>query len=257
MNRVKIKAWVLSQKGNLVIAIGKVKLGARPTICAVLESSFDKKTLKELSAYGVRLIELRIDYFKRPHFSLIAKRIGELKKKSFSVIATIRDKKEGGARKLSDAARLELFLKVIPLVDAVDIELKSKICRSVIRAAHRAGKKVIVSVHDFKHTPSRSAINTYFKQVRALRADIFKIAALARNVQDLFVLADFTRCHASKNVIVISMGRAGALSRILFPLRGSLLTYGSTGRKTAPGQFSVRELAETFDRSLIRRCQSS
>jgi 3-dehydroquinate dehydratase/shikimate dehydrogenase len=49
-------------------------------------------------------------------------------------------------------------------------------------------------------------------------------------------------------MIAVSMGEAGLLTRVLAPAFGAALTYGSLerGRETAPGQLSARELLELY-----------
>ena len=44
------------------------------------------------------------------------------------------------------------------------------------------------------------------------------------------------------------MGGLGAISRLVFPIAGSLLTYAHVGRPTAPGQLTVAELRPLLDR---------
>jgi 3-dehydroquinate dehydratase-1 len=62
-------------------------------------------------------------------------------------------------------------------------------------------------------------------------------------------LASLTLSNRSIGVITIGMGAHGALSRVLFPALGSLMTYTFIGVPTAPGQLELEDtcrLLRTF-----------
>ncbi|MCB1317677.1 MAG: type I 3-dehydroquinate dehydratase, partial [Leptospiraceae bacterium] len=71
-----------------------------------------------------------------------------------------------------------------------------------------------------------------------------KLATLARNRDDLFRLMDFTRVRSRErsNIIAISMGSIGLVSRVIASLYGSVMTYGFIYESNAPGQLSVQDL---------------
>jgi 3-dehydroquinate dehydratase-1 len=56
-----------------------------------------------------------------------------------------------------------------------------------------------------------------------------------------------TLAQRTAGVVTLGMGPWGPLTRVVLPAAGSLLTYGSVGRPTAPGQVSVAELRGLFD----------
>ena len=229
-----------------MIKIGKVKLGVRPTICVVLQDSFGSNVIRRLKRSAIQLVELRIDQFKRFDFPYVLAKIKALKRKEFSIIGTIRVRGEGGAWKFSEMKRLLLFKQILPFVHAIDVELKSKIRSAVVREAHRRSKIAVVSFHDFRRTPSEKQLMAHFKKAKRADADIVKIAVLAKKRADFSMMMNFTIAHRRQGLISISMGHSGKASRILFPLFGSLMTYGCVGRRTAPGQLSVEELREAL-----------
>ena len=188
---------------------------------------------------GMDVAELRIDLFSSCDKNHV---LSEIKKfKGIPVIATIRSKKEGGSWRGSERERLLLFKAVLPHVKKVDIELSSKtILKEVVAEARRLRKTVIVSYHNFQKTPSSAFLGTILKKAKAAGADIVKIAAMARSKKDMRLLAEFTSSHAKEGLITLSMGKEGALSRILFPSLGSLLTFAHIGRSTAPGQMDLK-----------------
>ena len=222
--------------------IGKLTLGNTPRIAAVIVDSEDKKAISVAKRGGADLLELRIDCFKKRDALYIQKTIKDIKAVNLPVIATIRSKVEGGKAAISDSARLGLFETIIPFVDAVDIELSSsKILKDIINQAHRFNKKVLVSYHNFKNTPEQKKLEAIIKNSKKAGGDIVKIATLARDKKDIVQLASLTVSH--ENIITIAMGRLGTLSRLLFPMLGSLLTYCSVTKASAPGQIPLKTTA--------------
>ena len=194
---------------------------------------------------GMGIAELRIDLYSSYSNDHVLREVRKFKK--IKTIATIRSKREGGQWTGHEKKRLALFKAVLPQVDTVDIELSSRsILKETIAEAHRLKKTVIVSYHNFKKTPSSSALVGILKQAKRAGADIVKIAAMAHSKKDMRTLAEFTLTHAKEGLITLSMGKEGALSRILFPSLGSLLTFAHTGHSTAPGQMDLKTTAFFF-----------
>lgn len=222
--------------------IGKLKLGDIPRIAAVILDGEDKKAIAAAKRDGADLLELRIDCFKRQDAAYIRKIIKDVKTAKLPVIATIRSKSEGGKTKISDKERLRIFENIIPFVDAVDIELNSgKILNNVIMNAHKFKKRVIVSYHNFKRMPERKKLEMIVKNCKRAGGDIVKIAAFAKDKNDIINMASLTAAH--RDIIIIAMGRPGAISRLLFPMLGSLLTYCSVTKSSAPGQMPLKTTA--------------
>ncbi len=219
--------------------IGKLTLGGIPRIAVSFRDKTPKRAIREAKLLGMDVAELRIDLFSSFKPSCILKEVSKFK--GIPTIATIRSKVEGGKWRFRDERRLDLFRAVIPKVSAVDIELSSKfILGLVVQAARRARKLVIVSYHNFERTPRLDELNEILELAEASGADIVKIAAMGRNPGDFRTLARFTMEHASKGIITVAMGREAAVSRIVFPALGSLLTYAHFGKPTAPGQLDLK-----------------
>jgi len=115
-------------------------------------------------------------------------------------------------------------------------------------AARAAGRTVILSAHALDATPPRDALLALVDRAAALGADVTKLAAHARHLDDVRTLLEVTLAARARGVVTLAMGPWGALSRIVLPAAGSLLTYGSVGRPTAPGQLPVAELRALLDR---------
>lgn len=210
-------------------------------VAGVIAGDIKKGTVKKAVSAGADLLEVRIDTFKNRGLEGLRGSIETLKSTELPIILTVRSHREGGADKIPDKKRVEIFDSLTPFADMVDIELSSgNIVKTVVNFARRDGKKVIISYHNFKTTPAVKKLQDIIKKSRAMGADIVKIATFASGVEDLKKLAEIL-CD-SNDLIVIAMGPDGAASRVFFPFLGSLVTYGSITEKTAPGQLSLKFL---------------
>ena len=218
-----------------MLKIGKVVLNGAPKVVISFRDRVSSDVFRKIKSAGPDITELRIDQYSSFEPSYV---LNEVKKFSqFSSLVTIRSKKEGGAWNLSEQKRLELFRTVMPYVNAADIELSSKkILKEVVSCARKAKRLVCVSYHNFDKTPSAVQLAKILKDAKDAGADIVKIAVLALKKEDVQLLADFTLANRKQNLVTISMGAKGVVSRIFFPALGSLLTYTSLGSPVAPGQ---------------------
>ncbi len=228
----------------------EILTGKKPAIAAVVADVINPERIEDAVKNGARLLELRIDTFKDRDAERLKKEVSQLKKKKalqkIPFILTVREKKEGGRFHIVDADRAALFASLMPYADIIDIELESSaILKETIRLAKKNKKKVIISCHDFKATPGEKTLESIIRRSLEAGADIVKIACHAGNREDLKRLAGLLLRH--NDLIVIAMGGYGACSRILFPAMGSLLTYGSISRNTAPGQMPVGEINKLFE----------
>ncbi|MEA1905436.1 MAG: type I 3-dehydroquinate dehydratase [Euryarchaeota archaeon] len=161
------------------------------------------------------------------------------------IIATNRINTEGGGFTGSEEERINILLSLLELADAVDIELRAEPEHRdrVVQSARAAGKRVIISYHDFSATPSIANMQKILSECFDAGADIAKLAATPQSHDDALRLLKLTRENRSKQVCIIGMGAYGAHTRVIAPLYGSVIAYASIGGATAPGQFSVSELA--------------
>lgn len=221
------------------LKIGTLTLGIVPRIAVSFRDKTPKSKITEAKRLGVDIAELRIDLFSSLKPSCVLKETAKFK--GIPTIATIRSEVEGGKWRFHDEKRLELFQAVIPKVDAIDIELSSKfILGLVVQTARRAKKLVIISYHNFERTPELGELNQIRELAESSGADIVKIAAMARTPADFKALARFTVDHAASGIITVAMGQEAAVSRIVFPALGSLVTYAHLGKPTAPGQLGLK-----------------
>jgi len=221
------------------ITIGTVELGTVPRVVAIIDRCMPINTVKGLQDKGASILEIRVDCFKEP-FDEILNYIKEIKSTiGIPVIGTIRETESNREN------RLPLFEQIIPLIDAVDIEIDTDINRAVISLAE--GKTVIVSEHDYEKMPHIEGLEYIVDTAKSLGADIIKIAATAHSSEDVTRLLTFTESR-SENIVSIAMGEAGTISRVAAPLFGSLFTYAFISNAVAPGQLSLEDMVKELKR---------
>ncbi|MCK4859644.1 MAG: type I 3-dehydroquinate dehydratase [Candidatus Omnitrophica bacterium] len=224
-----------------MLKIGNVILGKQPKI--VLTIGEIKSNLLNFSLLKkADILELRIDCFKNIEKENIVHFVSAVKKKGLPIIATVRSKKEGGQRNISANSRLKIFKIIAPIVEAVDIEMNSSILDEVVKEAKANKKRVILSYHNFKQTPANSKLEEIVRKGRKAGGEIIKIATFAENKNDVLRLLNIAFKHREKNIVAISLGEKGVISRLLFPFFGSLWTYTYLDKPFAPGQMNINRL---------------
>ncbi|MDE1920254.1 MAG: type I 3-dehydroquinate dehydratase [Candidatus Omnitrophica bacterium] len=201
----------------------------------------DKETNAQIKNLGVGLLELRADLFKKLDAAYIVAQIRRRRLLGKPLLLTLRNqKKEGALNEFSDRLKMEIIEEALPLVDAVDIELSSPLLKQVVAMARKLKKKVIVSSHYLQGTPKN--LESILKKSLKAKGDFVKIAAKAGSFDDVMALLAFTRRHRKLNMITMSLGRKGALSRVLFPAAGSRYTYTFLNKPAAEGQIDFPTL---------------
>lgn len=220
-----------------------MKLAKGPQIAGSLVKLADfTKAVRAFRKKELDILELRLDTFSESDLLKLRGKLGTLKKRPL-ILATVRSRKEGGLRALSDGERRRRFELFRGAADLFDLEASSVKLLPGLRKI--AAGKLILSYHDFKKTPALPVMEKIFKRIYRLRPLLVKMAFMVKTPTDLFTLLCFLKKHRSQNIILIGMGKMGRASRVLFPLLGSRMTYGAFGnRASAPGQFPVSVLAK-------------
>lgn len=174
------------------------------------------------------------------------------------LLVTFRSRREGGERDITPEAYQVLLDEVIEsnigsnTVDLLDVELSQGMAcvQELIKHAHQMGIGVIVSQHDFKKTPEASNLITTMEQMAGYGADVCKIAVMPQSLADVAALLSATGTmkenHPETLLITMSMGRTGCVSRLCGGLFGSVMSFGSMGKASAPGQVSAKELSDVL-----------
>ncbi len=201
----------------------------------------DQEKNAQIKNLGVGLLELRADLFKELDPAYIIDQIKHRKLLKIPLLLTLRNqKKEGAVKTFSDELKMKIITAALPLVDLIDIELSSPLLKRVVSDAKRIGKMVIVSSHHLRGMPRD--LESIFKKSLSAGADIVKIAVKANSFDDVMTTLNFTHRHRKQNIITMSLGPWGALSRLILPAAGSRYTYTFLNKPTASGQVDVATL---------------
>jgi len=230
-----------------MLKIGDVELGDVARVAVPL-SDADLQTGGKTAADMADLFELRIDQFTKQTPDHVTQVCASARSFGVPLIATVRSKTEGGEADISDPARVELYRAMAPHVDAFDVEHFSGIRGDLVMLARTSKKPLVLSYHNFDHTPPEMHLIDIINAAKMAGADIVKLALTAKNEADLARLLDLLRSYRRKNLIVIAMGAAGMASRVMFPLFGSLITFAFLKKSNAPGQLSLFELVRELQR---------
>ena len=189
------------------------------------------------------VVEVRADILPSPP------RLTDLSTILHPVILTVRRFDEGGARPLTDADRLALYMELLPAAAAIDVELRSvRMLREAIDAARSGGKFVIFSFHDFQATPTLARLRALAARARDAGADVVKIATKTETPADMARLLTLLG-ESEGPLAVMGMGTLGRAARLLFARAGSVLNYGWLDRPLVPGQWSAAEFRELLART--------
>jgi 3-dehydroquinate dehydratase/shikimate dehydrogenase len=155
------------------------------------------------------------------------------------LIATYRSEDQGGPASISVGLRKTFWQNVGNDFWAADQE------EDVFHPVDRI-PNTILSYHDFAG-PAADAEDV-IQRLSAKEPSIIKYAYMARDVTDTIQVWESLKIARDNDqlAVVIAMGEAGKISRILGPAHGSQWTYGSIDEQTAPGQVSLDDLAHIY-----------
>lgn len=191
------------------------------------------------------IIELRLDFFEKIDIVAIEKLQKEI---PCPVIFTLRKKSQGGKCDIPERERLLIIQKLAMLSpDYLDLEFDTPLEFLAMLQENYPTIKIIGSYHDFTQTPAN--LEGLFQALHHDAFSIFKIATYANNLCDMLRLLIFLKNISKQHQIIgIAMGEYGQASRILAPVVGSLMTYGSVDEtsNTAPGQLTLSEMTQIY-----------
>ena len=189
------------------------------------------------------ILELRLDLIVSPNLGAL------LASSTLPVIVTNRSKHDGGQYKGLDEDRLQSLRDALKAgADYVDIEVSTprEYLQPFLEESEPAN--IILSYHDFSHTSED--LNPVYETMCEMPGEIVKIVTYARDLSDnlkMFELLKRAKSEKQK-LIGLCMGDLGEISRILSPLFGGYLTFGSleTGQESAPGQIPAKTLKDIY-----------
>lgn len=189
--------------------------------------------------------EIRFDFLNP---NLVPDALQQIKKDLRKCVCTLRPVSEGGKFEGGEKNRIsiiKLIAEYNPFLLDVELNTLSK-NKNLRRYLKNTGTDILVSWHNFKQTPSNSALKKKLTQMKKISNNI-KIVTMAKSINDATQVLSLYKNNNTK-LIAFSMGNYGRISRILCLFLGSPYTYASLGKPIAPGQFSVDEVKSIFAR---------
>lgn len=184
------------------------------------------------AADGADLVELRLDQARDPDAA------AALAGRRTPVVVTCRPAWEGGGFRGSEEERRRLLEHALELgADYVDLEWRAG-WDDLVRA--RRGRNVVLSTHDFERMPGDLADR--YRALRATGAEMVKLAARAGSLTEALTLLEVGAGEPGR--VLVAMGPAGTVSRVLPDRFGSAWTYAGDG--VAPGQIGLRRMLDEF-----------
>lgn len=222
-------------------------------ICVVIKGpTYEEVRLQITHALlDADLVELRLDFFSSVTTNDLKQLQSDFK---IPMIFTLRSQSQGGKYPESEKMRIDQLLS-LALLKPDYLDLESHLPPEVVKeiAKQHPEIKLIISYHDFVTTPAD--LEGIYRQLQTFPAHLYKIAVTANNPIDAMRLLCWTKEKQAKNLITISMGPHGQISRILGPIVGSQITYATIddGQQTAPGQLTAQELKEKYHHHSLNR----
>ncbi|MEM3402960.1 MAG: type I 3-dehydroquinate dehydratase [Nitrososphaeria archaeon] len=212
----------------------------KPKLCAVISNN-NAEWIR--TANSADLIEVRIDMIGEYWRSL-------LKTLRRPWIGCNRSKNEGGTWNGTESERIRELLDAISLgATYIDIELRSDQVKEVIKYTKKSNKKVIISYHDTRETPTLAELKQIIKEEACLGADLCKLVTTANRFEDNLTILQLLQENSDlTRITAFCMGEKGIVSRILSPLFGGELVYVSTGvgSESATGQISLESFKKIY-----------
>jgi 3-dehydroquinate dehydratase-1 len=195
-----------------------------------------------LASVPADAIEVRVD-------ALLAEKVpvekieDALRTKKHPVLLTLRIPAEGGQITWNVKERRDLFLRLLPLVEAIDVELATaRAMQPVIERARSLNKTVVLSAHSIDNPASVAQTARWLSQFDPKSATILKVAGRIKSWRDLQQLAALLVNHPEWPLAVMGLGPYSAQSRSVLVALGSRLVYGYLDEPAAPGQPSAAEV---------------
>jgi 3-dehydroquinate dehydratase/shikimate dehydrogenase len=193
---------------------------------------------------GADMVELRVDAVSDPDVA------GALEGRRLPAIVTCRPEWEGGHFRGPEETRRAILQQALALgAEYVDVEWRANFDDLI---ASTAGRRVVLSNHDFNGVPSDLAARA--AAMRATGAEVVKLAVKTTRLCDCLPLLELGGGRAGQgaqggqgrqgDLVLIGMGECGLATRVLPGKFGSRWTYAGLERHV--GQTTPAELLELY-----------
>ncbi len=192
--------------------------------------------------------ELRLDYLQETYELESRLRQMLLRLHIPLTVATCRRVEAGGMFQGSVHAQTTILAAAVRAgCKWVDIELQSVGRAPATWLRQFRPAKVIVSYHNYRHTP---ALGTIYRRMARLPVRVVKIASTARELRDNLRIFRLLKARRSGNpkLVALALGAPGIPSRLLALRWGSPFTYAAAGNHlgVAPGQLPMEAMRTIY-----------
>ena len=208
--------------------------------------------VKSAQAGGAEMLELRTDYLAELNTDTLKALASCAKATKLPIIVACRDKTQGGVGNWPLELRTEILVEALNYgADFIDCEYDSFLASDTqarLKEALSENKqaRLILSAHNFAGPLDDLA--TLYEDIQAVYPEaIPKLVYTARHINDCFEAFDLLH-NKTSDTIVLCMGEAGVISRILSKKLGGFLTFASVDEEnaTAPGQITIEQLKNLY-----------
>lgn len=253
--------------GKVLETRGRKLGGDTPLICAPLVGRTRERVLAETASVVAKrpdVIEWRVDYFDGIGDTAAVLEVARAMRATAGdtpIIFTRRSVKEGGEPiAIGDDQVVDLYDAVAAsrLVDFLDFEMSNDAghVRRVRERSRTQQTRLILSYHNFDHTPALEFLVQRFLEAERLGADVAKVAVMPRDRADVLTLLAATAqadARARIPLISMSMGPLGSVTRMIGGVFGSSLSFAVGEGSSAPGQIPIADLSAVF--GVLRRAR--
>lgn len=211
---------------------------------------------------GAEMLELRMDYLDGLTVDLareVLRQTRALAGEAVPLIVTCRDEREGGAVDYPESLRIEVLTAALnegaEFVDVEFVNFQKPAIRRKIESALAAAPKsrLVLSTHDFTG-PFDDIRRRHREIVEFCPTAVPKLVCTASHINDCFEAFDLLH-EVDGECIVLCMGQAGLIGRVLAKKLGGLVTFASLDEAsgTAPGQVTLDAFKELYHHDSLDR----
>lgn len=225
-----------------------------PEVLEAIEKDSLNPVFLDLDACNA--LEIRYDFFERLEWPTLSARLRKVAPNAMQ-IGTIRLSRDGGKLNNADtAARLDLWKQILDadqVPEWLDLERDCLSQFAELSAlAKPRGTKILVSEHNFVRIPNDMELKTLVDDLRRVKADGLKIAAMSTSEADCDRIYKFIKKYTKYFDLfaAFGMGESGRISRLWSIKEGANLTYAAINSVEAPGQIdamTMKKALENFD----------
>jgi 3-dehydroquinate dehydratase/shikimate dehydrogenase len=218
----------------------------------IAQTRFEKalEAIESAVRQGADILELRTDYLEELSSACVGHLIAAVHHAGKHALVTCRDQAEGGNKSIDLAVRNEILVGALRQgADFIDCEYrnfqKPQVRSAILKELQlHPAARLILSAHNFQG-PFENLTALYDNMVACCPQAIPKIAFTAHHVSDCLPAFDLLLARCG-DAIVIAMGAAGQITRILAKKFGSLLTFAclDADSATAPGQMGLSQFRD-------------